>query len=319
MKCPFLRQTRVKYCQASAYRKMIVETTSDSAHERCCSPAYADCPAAEARLHGQPLAARCPFLQESTVDYCAAVSIPHYVPASDALMSQCRSGGHLYCEIYLQCADPGGERLPRETAGAPDNAGSDRTSIVDGVPIPLHLSYAPNHMWLDVDEDGRCHVGVDALLARVVGAIEAVSFPSVGSLGQPVAVLTAHGVDFPLVFPNAIRDAEPNVHLRTVPSRITSDPYGAGWLFEGSDPRRDPSGASVREGLMPGTEAVEWMRDESDRLSRFAHELVARGEPGSVSMADGGTLAPGFARYLGRDELIELLTMFFRPTATMRR
>ncbi|HSG65245.1 MAG TPA: hypothetical protein VLD39_09590, partial [Gammaproteobacteria bacterium] len=275
------------------------------------------------RLHGPPPAARCPFLQEADVEYCGAVPIPRYVPASDALMSHCSSGGHLYCDIYLSYADPEGERLPRESASTIEHEilAGEHTAYVDGIPIPQHLWYTPNHLWVDVNEEGRCHIGIDALLARVVGEVSAVSFPQMRSTGRPVAVLTVAGVDFPIVFPNDVREAEPNVYLRTNPERIAADPYGVGWLFAG----REPSGVSglvgdsLRHGLTPGHEAVEWFRAESDRLARYAHELIAREGPLGVAMADGGTLAPGFAKHLGRDELIELLTVFFGPTSVLRR
>lgn len=322
MKCPFLRQTRVKYCQASAYRKMIVETGSDVSHELCGTPRYAECLAAADRLHGLPPASRCPFLHEADVEYCGAVSVPRYVPASDALLSHCASGAHLYCDIYLTYADPEGERLPRECAAAVaheiSNGGG--TAYVDGVPIPLHLWYTRNHLWLDVTEDGACHIGVDGLLARVVGELRGVAFPTSHGTGRPVAVLAMPGVDFPVVFPNEVSSLEPNVYLRTNPEKIVSDPYGAGWLFAGREPFTIDGevGASVRHGLMPGSQAVEWFRSEWDRVSRFAHELIAREGSLGVAMADGGTLAPGFAKYLDRDDLVDLLTVFFGPASVMR-
>src|SRR5512143_3157 len=102
MKCPFLRDARVRFCQASAYRKMIVESGPAAGEEVCTSPRHLGCPAAASRLaSGEAPTSRCPFLQDAHVEFCAAAPVPKFVPASDGLLSHCSSDAHLYCEVYL--------------------------------------------------------------------------------------------------------------------------------------------------------------------------------------------------------------------------
>ena len=43
------------------------------------------------------------------------------------------------------------------------------TWIVDGIQTTGWHFYSRNHMWLDIDEDGICHVGIDPFFARVRG------------------------------------------------------------------------------------------------------------------------------------------------------
>ncbi|HVN77332.1 MAG TPA: hypothetical protein VMT19_13520 [Thermoanaerobaculaceae bacterium] len=323
MKCPFLREARVKYCQASAFRKMIVESACDAVHERCSTPAYLQCPAARSRIAERPAAGRCPFLQDATVEYCGGSPVTKFVPANDGLSSCCNSDAHLYCELFLSAADPRRERRPA-AAGVTKPAGGGRLIVVvDGIPVPAHLAYAPNHMWLDVAEDGRCHVGVDAFLTSVVGALDAIGFvkPALGA-GRPVAVLKVNGVDLTMAFPQELEDVVPNGYLRTHPGKVTADPYGAGWLFEGVEPalRGAPVGSSARAGLLAGESAARWMFAESNRLSDFAHELVGQASAdGTRLMADGGKVEPGLALELGRDALINLFNEFFAPHLTWRR
>ncbi len=322
MKCPFLRDARVKYCQASAFRKMILEDARDAGRERCSSAAYLECPAA-ARASGSPPAARCPSLQDATVEYCSAASETRYVPANDALLSRCNSDAHLYCELFLATADPRRERLP-DAPGMTHRGVSGRPiAVVDGIAVPGHLSYAPNHMWLDVGDDGRCHVGVDAFLASVVGEVAAISLvkPSRGA-DRPVAVLTVGGVDLTMVFPQALEDLAANAYLRASPGKVTADPYGAGWMFEGDEPRMHgaPVGAAARAGLLGGEGAARWMFAEVDRLSNFVHDLVGQAAPDGVRlMADGGRVERGLASHLGRDALLNLFNEFFSPHLTWRR
>ncbi len=323
MRCPFLREAQAKYCQASAFRKMILESARDAGHERCSSEAYVECPAAAPNVKGRPIDGCCPFLKDATVEYCGAASVTKYVPANDALLSRCTSDRHLYCELYLATADPRGERLPG-TAGLVRSAGPGRLMVVvDGIPVPGHLSYAPNHMWLDVAEDGRCHVGVDAFFTKVVGLVEAISFVKAGKeADHPVAVLTVNGVDMHLVFPQALEDVVPNASLRGCPGKLTADPYGAGWLFEGVEPAMHgaPVAAGARAGLIGGESAARWIFAEADRLLEFVHERIAQPATDGIRLiADGGRVQPGLAWHLDREALISLFNEFFSPQLRWRR
>ena len=318
MECPFLRDTRVRSCGASSFRKMIVEAASDSSSERCSSSKWVDCPAASARSTNAQRAAAgtsCPFVRESEVEFCSAAPVQQFIPASTALLSRCKSDGHLYCELYLVHADPAGSRRPR-TGGNANGA----MPLVDGIPVPQHLAYAPNHMWLDVAEDGVCHVGIDGFLARVLGSVDSVTFVANRKNGCPVAVLNVHGVDLQMVFPNALQRASANLYLRTTPEKIAEDPYGAGWLFEAYVPPLAVNGEALRAGLIPGDRAVTWMRSEAERLNEFVHECASRPGPDGVSyVADGGRVGPGIASHLEREDLITLFNEFFAPQSSWRR
>lgn len=102
VRCPYLKDTTVKYCRVSAIKKMIVQTPQQAEQEKCSSEDYAAC--AVARQHGATSAteSRCPFLEESHVHYCAAAAVTRFVPYSDASLSRCGGGGFRSCELYLE-------------------------------------------------------------------------------------------------------------------------------------------------------------------------------------------------------------------------
>lgn len=307
MKCPFLRDANVKYCEASAYKKLIARAATVADAERCSSPRYMECPAAAARLEPVPRWEHCPFLHESQAEFCAAAAVTKYIPATNDLLSRCNSDGHVYCELYLAHADPEGDRRPKPH-------GESRTQmptgvpLVDGIPVPRELSYSPNNMWLDVAEDGQCHVGIDGFAAKVIGRIEKVSFVTPRGSGRPVAVLRVNGADIQMVFPNAFNVTGANAYLRRTPEKLTDDPYGAGWLFEGFQ----HESIDVREGLIDGSNAFRWIGAELDRLNGFVHELTAAQQPdGARFMADGGAVEDGIASRLEREQLISMITEFF--------
>jgi glycine cleavage system H lipoate-binding protein len=309
MKCPFLRDASVKYCEASAYRKMILKAGGDAVAERCSSPAWVECRAAASRLFDTVAQDHCPFLHEAHAEFCGAAPLVKYIPATNDLLSHCNSDGHLYCELYLALADPQGERRPHSLPSG-DVAQIPR---VNGMPVPPHLSYAPNHMWLDVADDGIVHIGLDAFAARVIGTIDRISFLTAP---RPVAVLSVNGVDLQLMFPNPLRVTAANVYLRTNPEKVIEDPYGAGWLFEGT---AGVDGSQIGEGLLDGTQAVEWFGKESVRLDQFVHLCAALPDgEGNAFMNDGGSVVEGVSRHLDREDLLALINDFFSMQQTWR-
>ncbi len=314
MDCAFLREANVRSCGASAFRKMILETAT--AHgERCGSGRYVECPAAASQLHGEPVEPHCPFLQESRAEFCGAAPVVRYIPANGGALSRCHSDAHFYCDLYLACADPEGRRLPGAHAG-PDGEVAD----VDGIPVPAHLAYAANHMWLDVAADGDRHVGIDAFLAHAVGTVEKVGFATARYNDRAIAILTVNGVDLQMVFPNPMHAIAANVYLRTAPEKLTEDPYGAGWLFEAAAPPPTEWQDPIRDGLIDGARAVDWIRAESDRLAAFAHERAARPDAEGMRLAaDGGRAGRAIASHLDRDDLILLYNEFFAPHVSLRR
>ena len=301
-RCPFLREAQVKSCRAAAFRKFIVRNAGQSEEERCSSPSYVDCPVAKRHSEDRPSVDHCPFLHESLVQYCAAAPIPTYIPYSELGLSLCSTGSHAYCELFAEL----------EHAGPPVDGTPDApTSAALTVATPSRLFYAPNHLWLDVDADGTYHVGADGFLARAIGAIDELTYLTLSGLQRPAVVLSLRGVDIPLVFPAEMSIRKANTHLRTHPSKLLTDPYGAGWLFEGRK-ARPTSDESVPGGLIAGKDAPSWMESELGRLDRFVRSLAERpGEDGVIHMNDGGAPADGLCRVLPRTDVLRLANEFF--------
>jgi glycine cleavage system H lipoate-binding protein len=174
-------------------------------------------------------------------------------------------------------------------------AGHNPTEDVQAL---ARLYYSPNHMWLDAADDGCWHVGVDDLLARVLGAVDRVTYVTPEGLARPSAVLTVNGWDLEMVFPNPLAITGCNSHLRADPTLLTSNPYTSGWLFEGRQPG---AAAGISSGLRHGTAALGWMLREMTRISEFA---------GGPYLADGGT-PQNVMRQLERERALQLFHEFF--------
>ena len=311
MRCPFLREAQVKYCQASAIKKMIVRMHNDPVGERCSSNEYNNCPSLKQYHQENSPRSRCPFLQESLVQYCSASSITKYVPYSESSIIRCGNDGHRYCDLFLSVAATNDAGVASKTA---------QETIVDGIHLPVGLAYSTNHMWLDQSDDGICHIGVDAFLTRIFHCVEAINFlPSSNSHLQTV-VLTLRGVDLQLVFPIPITIARVNSYLRADVQKLISHPYSLGWLYEGTLIDADSDKASPTSSMVRGDEAIQWMKGEIQHLSEFVHNQIL---PDQLSdqpvMMDGGAVRSDFVNYLHNQELIHLFNEFFSPYINWRK
>ena len=103
-------------------------------------------------------------------------------------------------------------------------------------------------------------------------------------------------------FPNPLMIQKVNTRLRSDPSRVTADPYGAGWLFEGWE-----IPGLTRAGLISGPQAEAWQVTERERLSNEIHETHAPG-------CDGGSPVRGVAQFLSHEYLVRLFQSFFSRT-----
>ncbi len=322
MRCPFLREAQVKYCQASPFKKMILRAPEHDTPERCSSREYAHCPSAKHLHEGFSDPGHCPFLRESPVQYCSAASVTKFIPYSESILSRCGSESHRYCDLYLALASPPSAGSPLNAGGFPAGEGAaagDET--VDGIQVRTGLFYSTNHMWLDVNEDGYCHVGVDAFVTRVLGSIDRLAFIAAKGISRPTAILTVRGADLQMVFPNSMLLTRPNSYLRANPEKLLSDPYGVGWLFEGEPATRDYAGrADLLDELIPGKSAPGWTQEEVRRLVIFIHERFAHSDArGEALMPDGGGFAPGLVGHMNRDDILTLFNEFFSLYGRCRR
>jgi glycine cleavage system H lipoate-binding protein len=273
MPCPFLKEGHAQYCHAAPVHKLILDGPGVSRAGRCTTADYRLCELVKKEDAGCD---RCPHLEDIDVQYCAANTPTKLIPFSESQLSICMTGGYRFCEAYLALARPHGSLTP-----------------------PPDLLYAPSHFWLAIEESGLCHVGIDAFLADFAGSIDGVTFVTTHGTQRPVVTLTVCGVEWPMTFPNPLLIQKVNSHLRSDPKRLTTDPYGSGWLFSGWEL---PS--QTRASLISGPHAAAWQAEERERLSEEVHEILA-------PSCDGGQPVRGIGQLLSRQQLVCVFQHFF--------
>jgi len=288
MTCPFLKEAQVKYCGTATFRKLIPLAQGLGTDEKCASAEHANCKLFQMQTEWEAASGTCPFLRESLMQYCGAAPVAKMVPYSESLLSRCGNDSFRYCELYLSMAHP---ELPADEA----------------IAAPDWLRYSANHMWLDVTDDGVCHAGIDAFLARALGTVDELTYVWQRGRHRPTALLRAAGIDLEVAFPNRLLLTGCNLYLRANPARLTSEPYTSGWLFEGAPL------PETTNGLREGGEARAWMDEEQRRINEFLQEQTT-----PAAACDGGLFAAGLARQLERCQMLALFHEFFSAEAGKR-
>jgi glycine cleavage system H lipoate-binding protein len=323
MRCPYLREAQVKYCDATAPRKMIVRMPDEAPPEQelCSTGEFRRCQAMKEYREELPHRAHCPFLHESLVQYCAAVRQTKYVPYTRHTLQRCGYDNYRYCDIYqARQAETGNGRSERgEEAQIAPSAGGDRMSRVKGITLPAELLYTPNHWWLDPGPSHSAHIGVDGFLARVLGPVSAVEFRTVSGTVRPTIAITLSGTELHLTFPAYFAIRGFNSHLRAHPEKLNREPYTCGWLFEGSLADR----TGVEQGGLPAwlgrrDEAERTIACHSDILPALVHR-PAMDIPVGLSATDGGAIIDRLAGGLSKAEIQSLYDEMFSPLVQWSR
>lgn len=294
MRCQFLREAQVRFCSASAYKKLILRT-DDHPAERCTSSQWTTCPAAKQHREDHPATQHCPFLQESLVQYCSVASVSKFIPYTDASTARCNTESHRYCDVFL------------DLARSSDLHKDPSLRMVEGIRIPPSRTLTRNHWWIDHHADGLWHIGIDEFLTRALGRTDAIIFLTLKGNEQPSVLVKTGDLELNLMFPGRGLILGINSVLRAAPGQLVSDPYTHGWLFEGNGPRAMSPNAIVAD-------PESWMVSEIKEL----HEYVQQREGGERLAADGGVPVNGLLGLLKKEQALHLFNRFFHPQRSER-
>jgi glycine cleavage system H protein len=192
----------------------------------------------------------------------------------------------LFCRyMYQPRAELAGARI------APENVTRFR--------VPEGLFYHQGHGWLRPEPGSVGVVGLDDFAQKLIGKIDAVELPAVGSRlaqGDKGWNLVVDSERIPMLSPVAGEVVEVNHEVLRSPEILREDPYGKGWLLKVKSTRI----AANTRNLLSGKLAKAWMENALDNL----HPL--HGESLGPVLQDGGLPMDGIARILGGENWQEL-------------
>ena len=201
--------------------------------------------------------------------------------------------GFLALQRYILTAAPAREKSAGLHAGLPA-----------WFRVPEGYGFHQGHTWMKVDlmsPDRRrlVRVGLDDFAQKLIGRVDAVELPAVGSRltqGDKGWSLMVDSVPIPMLSPVDGEVVAVNQEVLRSPGILSRDPYGAGWLLK---VKSDRIAADTRN-LLSGKTARAWMKTSLENLHPIRHEAL-----GPV-LQDGGLPLEGIARVLGGDQWVEL-------------
>jgi glycine cleavage system H protein len=170
--------------------------------------------------------------------------------------------------------------------------------------VPEGYGFHQGHTWMKVDltsPDRRrlVKVGLDDFAQKLIGRVDAVELPAVGSRltqGDKGWSLMVDSVAIPMLSPVDGEVVAVNQEVLRSPEILSRDPYGDGWLLK---VKSDRIAADTRN-LLSGKVARAWMETSLENLHPIRHEGL-----GPV-LQDGGLPLEGIARVLGGDQWVDL-------------
>jgi glycine cleavage system H protein len=197
-------------------------------------------------------------------------------------------------------------------AGAPEpRAYPELGFAFEGVSIPSGLFLDRGHTWVGLETSGKVQVGVDALILRAIGRIDAVELPEAGRevkrgemlfavrQGERRAVFTAP-VDGVI---GAVNES-----LKEHPEAIKTEPYRQGWvcMLNPSNLARNLSRLSIAE------MADAWLNKEMRRFQEFIAARPIEHTTLGQLLQDGGRPTGGILELMDEETWAEFTREFLR-------
>jgi glycine cleavage system H protein len=182
--------------------------------------------------------------------------------------------------------------------------GATLGELVGGVLLPEHLFYHQGHAWVRVGDGPTVRVGANDFAQKLVGRIETVKLPKVGSTvrqGERAWTLNVDNKAIDMLSPVDGKVVAVNDDAAKAPAaQMNQDPYGRGWLME----VEAPSLAANLTNLLSGELARKW-------TERVRESLTSRTGPNlGLVFQDGGLPVEGMARSIDQDRWEEVAREF---------
>lgn len=171
--------------------------------------------------------------------------------------------------------------------------------------VPAGVFISPQHAWATIELNGAVRIGLDDLIRKLFGAIDAVELPETGrNVEKGDTLLTITYGDYRLKIPSPLSgkvitvNSEHSEH----PEWLAIKPFELSWVCA-----MEPSNlATELADLRIGRDSVDWYQQEIDRFHELASKLAEE-------TSQRGTGEAKEDEQTKRAEYINLLTAFSKP------
>jgi glycine cleavage system H protein len=185
-------------------------------------------------------------------------------------------------------------------------------SALEKLSTPAGIYLDEGHTWVQVSPLGRSDVGIDAFAQRLIGRVDAVDLPEVGSAvkrGDVLFAVRQGGRRAAFASPLDGIVSAVDKELAWHPEMVEVDPYRDGWVCS-INPKN--LAQNLRR-LRVAEEARAWLKDEVERFQEFfAARPLQDMQLGQV-MQDGGHPAGGALELADEETWKDFVDIFLRP------
>ncbi len=169
--------------------------------------------------------------------------------------------------------------------------------------LPETYYYHLGHSWAIPEDRYLVKVGMDDFAQKLVGKIDEIMLPKIGSTiqqGDKGWMLKVDSKIIDMLSPVDGKVVAINEEVLQSPERINKDPYH-NWLIKVETPRFSVN----KRNLLQGALAKKWMEEVRENLlSRMNYNL-------GLVYQDGGPIVDGMAKSLDREKWDEIIKDFF--------
>ena len=174
------------------------------------------------------------------------------------------------------------------------------------------LFYHQHHCWAQVEDPDQVRIGIDGILAQLVGIIKAVVLPKEGEKikqGHCFSHLIHERHIMPLISPLSGSVLSVNTDLKKRPALVGSDPWQGGWLLT----IKPDSLEHDLQTLLFGKRARKWYQKREREVVAARTALRNRSETHlGPTMQDGGETITGLAAVLTSEQYYHILESLCR-------
>ena len=164
--------------------------------------------------------------------------------------------------------------------------------------LPPGLFFHRNHCWAQLEAGGAWRIGIDALIAPLVGHVDSITVPEPGTRvreGDPLVTIVQASNKLVIRSPVTGEVLDANRTLQG--DSVVQSPYTTGWMCV----VRSENLARDTRRLAVGDDALKWQSREAGRLVEFFNTVPGSAPAEMVSV--GGVLGlSGAMQKLGGDE-----------------
>jgi glycine cleavage system H lipoate-binding protein len=167
--------------------------------------------------------------------------------------------------------------------------------------------YSPRHTWVRVVSNDRCVVGIDNMVAAILGVIDEVRLPLPGTMlyaGDALCEVRQLDQMYTIASPISGEVDHVNGELSDYPPRLLSDPMKGGWVCA-----INPTESKIDlKKCSQGVQALPWIVEEFLRIEKIVGAgLREKKTPLSNTMNDGGDICSNLEELLSKEDYIKLI------------